>query len=125
VIDGKLTFNTVGDYTVTMTNDAIISSSPAKVIVDIDVQNVSIDEKMENGEWRIYPNPTDGQLTIMNYELGITGIEVYDVMGRKVHQQTINHSYSVLELDGLPQGIYILKVHLENGDVVNRKIIKQ
>jgi hypothetical protein len=64
VTDGKLTFHTLGNYTVTMTNDAIISpENPAKVIVDIAVVPLGIAET-EALSISVYPNPTNGELRI-------------------------------------------------------------
>ncbi|MCL2511604.1 MAG: T9SS type A sorting domain-containing protein [Bacteroidales bacterium] len=43
---------------------------------------------------------------------------------RKVHQQTVNQSSDTLRLNELERGVYILKVYLDQGDVVIRKVVK-
>jgi hypothetical protein len=73
----------------------------------------------------LVPNPTTGELSIKNYELGITNIEIYDIYGRK---QSSNHlitssSNHLINIVSLPTGIYFVKISTEVGDVV-RKIIK-
>jgi hypothetical protein len=55
----------------------------------------------------------------------IVRMEVYDLTNRKVHQQDVNQSYSTLKMNELAQGIYILKVWMDNGDMVVRKVIKE
>jgi hypothetical protein len=75
----------------------------------------------------IYPNPTSSEMTVTlnNSALKIVTMEVFDLTGRKVYQQTVNQSYGTLKMNELADGIYILKVGLDNGDVVNRRIIKE
>jgi len=51
-------------------------------------------------------------------------MEVFDMTNRKVHQQTVNQSYGTLRMNELVQGVYILKVWLNNGDVVVRKVVR-
>jgi hypothetical protein len=96
VTDGKITFNTIGNYTVTMTNLAIFSDKnfPAKVIVEINVNEVGIAETVQKtSKISIYPNPTNGQLKIMNYELKEnTVIEIFDVVGRKYDSHFTFHN---------------------------------
>ena len=52
-------------------------------------------------------------------------MELYDIFGKKVHQQTINQSYGTLKINELPQGVYILKVWLSQGEVIVQKVVKQ
>jgi hypothetical protein len=75
----------------------------------------------------IYPNPTQSEMSVVtnNPAVKIVRMEVYDLTNRKVHQQTENQSYSTLKMNELTQGIYILKVWLDNGDMVVRKVIKE
>ena len=81
----------------------------------------------------IFPNPTSGQLQVTSYELQVTGIEVFDVMGKRQkaegrRQNEILHSpFSILhsfDLSDLPAGVYFIRIQTEKG-VVTRKIIKQ
>jgi hypothetical protein len=74
----------------------------------------------------VYPNPTTGELTITNYELQITNIEIFDIYGRKI---SFNHlintsSHHLINISHLQTGIYFIKVQTEQGEVVE-KIIKQ
>ena len=68
----------------------------------------------------ISPNPTTGELRIRNYELGITGIEVFDVYGRKL----TSHSSPLINISHLPAGLYFVKITTELGNVV-KKVVKQ
>ena len=78
-------------------------------------------------ELSIYPNPTQSEIAVAtnNPTVKIIQTEIYDFTNRKVHQQTVNQSYSTLKLNDLAQGVYVLKVWLDNGDMVIRKVVKQ
>ena len=96
VNNGKITFNTLGTYTVTMTNNAIISHEdyPAEVTVEITVGETGIVETPLMASLRVFPNPTNGQLKITNYELREgSAIEIFDVVGRVVwSSETANNT---------------------------------
>jgi hypothetical protein len=90
--NGVFTFYTLGTYTITMTNDAIISDTnyPAKVIAEIIVSNVGIVGTYGIHPIQIYPNPTDGKLHITISDNPISDnptIEIYDIVGKLQHSE--------------------------------------
>jgi hypothetical protein len=123
VVDGKLIFNTVGNYTVIITNDAIVCSPeyPAKVIVDIEVGEVGIDEAPA-ADIRIYPNPTGGELIVNSYELRVESVDVLDFFGRK--QKVESRKENEIDISHLPAGMYLVQIQTEQG-TITQKIIKQ
>ena len=67
--------------------------------------------KIENGELKIYPNPTNNQLIIENGKQIISTIEMYDVFGRLLQSKIVNlQSEIVVDVSCLEKGIYFLKV---------------
>jgi len=77
--------------------------------------------------FKVYPNPTTGELQITNDELRITSVEVFDVYGRKQNVEFRSYGLTLLRSYGLshfPTGIYILAIHTPTG-VFYEKIIKQ
>jgi hypothetical protein len=115
------------------------------IIVKYNNAEVGIEEwKMENGEWRIYPNPTRGELRVESGELRVESVEVYDVLGRKQkaesRMQNAENSYGLtvlpsygldsvlpsygLDISHLPTGVYFLRIQTENG-VITKKVVKQ
>ncbi len=75
---------------------------------------------------KVYPNPSDGKFSvaITNYELGITNVEVYNILGKQVCSQfTINHSPFTIDLSSMPAGVYSLKITTGKG-VQYQKLIK-
>jgi hypothetical protein len=88
-------------------------------------QNLNIEEKKTENRVRVYPNPTTGELTITNYELGITNVEIFDIYGRKHHisyltSQISNHQINIAHL---PAGVYFVKITTEAGVTV-KKVVK-
>ena len=71
----------------------------------------------------VYPNPTTGIISVSNQDmLAIDKVEIIDVFGKTVMiTTTIN---SQIDLGGLPQGVYIFKIHSKETIFV-KKIIKQ
>jgi len=73
---------------------------------------------------KISPNPTNGQLSIVNCQLPINSVEIFDVFGRKVYEEkeniTVLRSY---DLTVFPAGIYFVKILTDKG-IVSKKIIK-
>jgi hypothetical protein len=59
----------------------------------------------------VYPNPTEGQLRITNYELQNSKVEVFDAMGRSVKTENVNAG--VIDVSSLPAGLYFLKIGAE------------
>ena len=87
-------------------------------------KTVKIDENKETGigeQIVIFPNPTTGELTIMNYELQIENIEIFDVFGKKKNAEC--RMQNVIDISFLQAGIYFIKITTEKG-IIAKKIVK-
>jgi len=72
---------------------------------------------------KLYPNPTRGNdVTILSNESILA--EVYDILGKKVTQQSINANQKKLDVSGLKNGIYIVRLKTNTG-TITKKLIKQ
>ena len=121
VIDGKLIFNAPGSYTVTMTNEAIISQAerPAEVIVEVTVQGGSGIRKNTMHNIRVSPNPTNGVFRVEDIDAsyGNSEMKLFDATGRLLlTQKTTDES---IDISHLPPGIYYLQI-----DKATSRIIK-
>jgi len=92
----------------------------------------------------IYPNPAGDELRIMNYELRIKNVEIFDVFGRNVGNKFPSNLLEgwtrsgrggkegchpqadgvVINISHLPAGVYFVEITTEKG-VVTKKVIKQ
>ncbi|KFF20508.1 T9SS type A sorting domain-containing protein [Chryseobacterium sp. JM1] len=68
-----------------------------------------------------YPNPTNGVLNIKADAL-IESVSVINMVGQKLNN--IQFSNNQINMNGLPNGIYIVELKLKNGQVFSKKIIK-
>jgi len=79
-----------------------------------------------NSNFKIYPNPTTGELTIDNGQLTINSVEIFDIYGRKLHSSPLTSHLAPrtsINISHLQAGIYFVKISTEAG-VTTRKIIK-
>jgi hypothetical protein len=77
-----------------------------------------------NDTFKLYPNPTNGSVSITMPTKETSKIAVYDINGRLLIQTVKNEKNFNLDLSNYSAGIYILKMKI-NGNELIRKIIKQ
>ncbi|HON18139.1 MAG TPA: choice-of-anchor J domain-containing protein [Salinivirgaceae bacterium] len=95
-----------GNHTVTLTVYDGISSNSISKTVTTTVNNI---ENLQNETIWIYPNPTHGNCTVSGLKPGQT-LLLYDLSGRVLRQQLINHESIVIDLSNIASGCYLLKV---------------
>ena len=83
-------------------------------------------EELGVANFRVYPNPTTGELTINNEQLTINNVEIYDIYGKKLsfNHLIISSSNHQINISHFPAGIYFLRIQTEN-KMITQKIIKQ
>ncbi len=73
----------------------------------------------------IYPNPTKGKIQVRGDGLQVTGIELFDLLGRKVlEQNTEGKTQCEVDMSKLPAGIYFVRIQTEK-EATTQKIVKQ
>lgn len=96
-------------YTVTGCT-SFIESNPSNVVyVD---WTTSLNET-NSSEYTLYPNPTEGQVTIEAN--GLRQIRVFNVTGQEVRHQTVNDNHAIIDLSSEPQGYYFIEIMTESG----------
>lgn len=80
-------------------------------VVDVHTQNNVV----------VYPNPTSGLINIQS-DKNIHSLQLISVEGKIVRKMK---AISELNIQDLPNGVYVLKVQLENGQQEIKKIIKK
>ena len=99
-------------------SDAQIDTSFQVVACDY-ILYTSIDELTDDNVIEVYPNPTIGLLTIKPKQ-PIDKIELYDLTGKLV---TMTRELTI-DFSDLPNGLYILTIHITTGQKIGKKIIK-
>lgn len=69
----------------------------------------------------VYPNPSSNGVFMLHANTPITSIEVFDTKAQKVNftRHHVNNTL-VLDLSDTPHGIYVLKMNVDNKQVVKR-----
>jgi len=89
-----------------------------------------------NSNLVVYPNPTNGQFSVVSSEMSVVSIEIYDAVGLLVHREpctvnrvpctmyrepfTVNRATVDIDISHLPAGIYFVKVGKEMVKVVKK-----
>jgi hypothetical protein len=101
-------------------------------VVTVTIENTGIVETDNYPSLRVYPNPTDGQLRIANYELQIKNIEIFDLLGHVVaplnppeggRLPSFGGVGGGFDISHLPAGMYFVRITTDNG-IITKKIIK-
>jgi uncharacterized repeat protein (TIGR01451 family) len=84
----------------------------------------SINETINN-EFAVFPNPTNGIVTITSKVLAPMNIVVYNVVGGMVHESKTTQSKTQLDLSYLSNGVYFVKVSLLERKTATYKLVIQ
>ena len=79
---------------------------------------VGINEVEENAV-AVYPNPSNNVINV-NATSNISNVEVYTITGQKVGDFTANNTSTTISTANLTPGMYLMKIHTDNG-VINKK----
>jgi len=80
-----------------------------------------------NANLSVYPNPAKEELfiSISNFKSNTNNhIEIFNISGQKVLDQSILQNNTKVDLSGLSKGLYLLKTNIE-GTVSTVKIVKE
>ena len=126
------TCSDLGDNTITITltdtdGNAATCSSVVTVTDPLVICALGNQENELDTSIRLFPNPTDGQLTLVNENnMDIETITIFDFNGRTiqelvVEESSININFSIANI---AQGIYFVKIQTDEASVV-RRVLKQ
>ncbi len=96
----------------------------------VDAVSTSIDEKENTASLNLFPNPSNGQVTL-NYASNVestVSVSIINVIGELVYSENGANkagSYSnVLDLSHLPKGVYMVNVKANNATTTKKLIIQ-
>ncbi|MCL1932348.1 MAG: leucine-rich repeat domain-containing protein [Candidatus Azobacteroides sp.] len=120
VIDGKLIFNAVGKYTVTITNDAIVSNenAPAKVIVEITVEEGTGIAEYKQNNLTVYPNPATAEIHVKLNSHETVNYAIYNPAGQPVLHGRLQGE-TTINVESLSKGVYYINFDGERNTTVS------
>lgn len=122
MVQGRITGDdqsmTHEDFEVYMETEAYTNYCPELVYSNTTINELNV--------VKIFPNPTSGELTIIN-ELGDGKIEEMVIYSNKGHLVNINTASrkgktATMDLGGLASGIYFMQIRMQ-GRMINKKIV--
>ena len=88
-----------------------LSSTTTNIINNLGSENVSV-----------YPNPNNKIFKIQTTK-NIMKIEILDLLGTKIRTIGLNTNLAEINISKNPSGVYFLKISLENGNIITKKIV--
>ena len=88
---------------------------------------VGINEQLAKNKEQlaIYPNPTNDKLMIENLSIGKNEIFITNLLGEEMQHLLVTNIKTEIDVSCFANGIYILKVLDEKGNVVAKKFVKE
>ena len=109
-------------------NDGLVSSLPSTVnVIVLNVIKVGV-SSMESPALKVYPNPTTG---IVNLEISVGmnwegEVVVTNLVGAEVFRKEIKDGSNLqIDLSNHVNGIYILKVNIDNQQFISKIIVRK
>ncbi len=126
-VNGTMQINgeTINDFSQGTVDYHVTSEDGNTKIWTVSVGTTSLNDIMANTV-KIYPNPTTELLHINLNTLFKTPFtaDLYSINGKKVKSYLIKNALSEINIASLSEGIYFLKIQINN-DVLYKKIIKK
>jgi photosystem II stability/assembly factor-like uncharacterized protein len=96
--------------------------SPKRTLA-VNVNIITALEPFEDGDLKIFPNPSQGNLTISSKSLdSFTTVLVFNPVGQLVETQSISAYQHEMRFHNLPKGLLLIQLHGKNG-VISRKLL--
>jgi hypothetical protein len=124
------TFNTddIGENTVQLTvTDTNGNVSVVSAIVTVVDDSLGIDDIALDLGLSVYPNPTQGSLNLKmaSFNKANLSYQLFSLQGQLLLRKAINNDITNIPMHRLSEGMYLLKVNLNNKEIKSFKIIKK
>ncbi|MDX1653338.1 MAG: T9SS type A sorting domain-containing protein, partial [Brumimicrobium sp.] len=108
-----------GDYAVIVTDGNCSDTSNC-----VNYSTVGLNDYLTN-HFSVYPNPTNGKVTIKSNNTMLHSVVVRDASGRKIFEATMNATETGIDLTSMEDGVYFVTILGSDNTQVIAKIIKQ
>lgn len=118
---GNANNGTLVNFTKTGTTSNFLAGSP--IVTGTNCAVLSNESFEVANNIKIYPNPSNGIFAIETQE--DSTVEVFDMIGKKVYSNKVSGGSSTIDLSNYTNGIYLLTVTNQKGNLNTFKLIKQ
>lgn len=84
-----------------------------------------VEVRFEKGSFEACPNPVRDWLTVAGSGEAALEVRIFDLSGREVRRVELGGSSGRVSLEGLPTGVYSVRVQLEGGQARNIPFVKE
>ncbi len=81
-----------------------------------------VDNRLPQGDMRIYPNPASNVINVDVYGLNITNVQIVDIQGRVMKAVDGPAALVSVPLDEMASGMYFVRVRTEQGQVLTKRM---
>lgn len=116
-------FNTLGTHAISVeaiNNIGCTETDTAYVYIKA---NSSIHSKQAIYGIKIYPSPSQSQLTIEGK--GVTEILMFTTDGKLIQTNQVSKEHETIDISSLPQGLYIITLRLSTGEIHSMRVVKE
>ncbi|MFZ5553235.1 MAG: M1 family aminopeptidase [Bacteroidota bacterium] len=117
--------NTQGNATNKVCSITINSVPEGEYTLGIIVAPLGISNIIENEKIKVFPNPTDGMITIDMRDLKKSAydVSVYDMSGKLLHQKKSSNDLLQLDLGDQSKGTYIVVVNNKKKIIASERVV--
>ena len=116
------TYVSNGTYSITLY--AISSTCSDTLVQNVVITSVNREDLSDNFNFKVYPNPSSGEVNLSWENFEVNQIKAYNVAGKLIYDSSLNiEEYSkvyMLDFKGHPAGIYELQVIGKEGQITRR-----
>jgi hypothetical protein len=99
-----------GEYLVYLENEAGCDSI---ITLKLTVEYVGVDDLETQGNWSVYPNPIESQLTISSANaLEFYQVQIFNALGQVIWSEQVSNQVTI-EVYGWPRGMYVVELRDE------------
>ncbi|MDI1233750.1 MAG: T9SS type A sorting domain-containing protein [bacterium] len=109
-------FNCFGDDSFALYNT---TGKDCEYLMKINVLKVGFNDS----RIALYPNPAKSTLTIDQIEFKFSALELYSIEGRLVKSFALANAIEILEVAGMPNGLYTVKLISNKGEPSYKRVI--
>ncbi|MGH1383480.1 T9SS type A sorting domain-containing protein [Kordia sp.] len=120
----KAAFQNTSNYLQVQILDASHTTAVANMPNELNLMTLSNDEFLSNS-FAVYPNPSNGNITIRNSGIALQNVTITDLSGRTISSKEMNGVTSNVDLSlKLTTGIYLMKLSSNDASTTKKLIIK-
>ena len=124
VAAAKAAFQNPSNYYSVNILDAVHNVAETNMPTELNLTTLSNDEFLSNS-FAVYPNPSNGNITIRNSGIALQNITITDLSGRTISSKDMNGVTSNVDLSlKLTTGIYLMKLSSNDASTTKKLIIK-